>query len=66
MTFFYISDDFEDDVRHCIQSWERQHPIAITGLTVEGQVRHFTEPSRQSITTRSAPSAGYGACSFGK
>jgi hypothetical protein len=42
MTFFYISDDFENDVRRCIQSWERQHPIAITGLTVEGQVRHFT------------------------
>jgi hypothetical protein len=35
MTFFYISDDLENDVRRCIQSWERQYPIAIRGLTVE-------------------------------
>jgi hypothetical protein len=42
MTFFYISDDLENDVRRCIQSWERQYPIAIRGLTVEGQVKHFT------------------------
>jgi hypothetical protein len=42
MTFFYISDDLENDVRRCIQSWERQYPIAIRGLTVEGEVKHFT------------------------
>jgi hypothetical protein len=41
MTFFYISDDLENDVRRCIQSWERQYPIAIRGLTVEGEVKHF-------------------------
>jgi hypothetical protein len=42
MTFFYISDDFENDVRRCIQSWERQDPITVTGVTVEGRVKDFT------------------------
>ena len=41
MTFFYISDDFENDVRRCIRSWERQDHIIITGATIEGQIREF-------------------------
>jgi hypothetical protein len=46
MTFFYISDDLENDVRRCIQSWERQYPIAIRGLTVEG-TRSIDDLKRQ-------------------
>jgi hypothetical protein len=42
MTFFYISDEFETDVRRCIQSWERQDPITIIGLTVDGGIKDFT------------------------
>jgi hypothetical protein len=42
MTFFYISDDLENEIRRCIQSWEFQDPITITGVTVEGQVKDFT------------------------
>jgi hypothetical protein len=42
MTFFYISDDLENEIRRCIQSWEFQDPITITGLTVEGQIKGFT------------------------
>ena len=38
---FYISDDFENDVRRCIRSWERQDPIIITGATIEGQIKEF-------------------------
>jgi hypothetical protein len=41
MTFFYINDDFENDVRRCIRSWERQDPIIITGATIEGQIKEF-------------------------
>jgi hypothetical protein len=41
MTFFYISDDFENEVRLCIRSWERQNPIIITGATIEGQIKEF-------------------------
>jgi hypothetical protein len=41
MTSFYI-DDFENEVRRCIQSWECQHLIAISGVTAEGNVKHFT------------------------
>jgi hypothetical protein len=42
MTFFYISDDLENEIRRCIQSWEFQDPITITGVTVEGQIKDFT------------------------
>jgi hypothetical protein len=42
MTFFYVSDDFETDIRRCIQSWERQDPITVTGITLEGQIKGFT------------------------
>jgi hypothetical protein len=42
MTFFYVSDDLETDIRRCIQSWERQDPITITGVTPEGQIKGFT------------------------
>jgi hypothetical protein len=42
MTSFYVSDDLENEVRRCIQSWEFQDPITITGVTVEGQVKDFT------------------------
>jgi hypothetical protein len=42
MTFFYINDDFENDIRRCIRSWELQDPITIRGVTVEGQVKNFT------------------------
>jgi len=42
MTFFYISDDLENDIRRCIQSWERQDRITITGVTVEGQIKDLT------------------------
>jgi hypothetical protein len=42
MTFFYISDDLENDIRRCIQSWERQDPITITGVTVEGRIKDLT------------------------
>jgi hypothetical protein len=42
MTFFYISDDLEDDIRRCIQSWERQDPIVITGVSIEGQIKEFS------------------------
>ena len=42
MTFFYISDECETDVRRCIQSWERQDPITIIGLTIDGGIKDFT------------------------
>jgi hypothetical protein len=42
MTFFYLSDGLENEIRRCVQSWERQVPIAITGLTVDGQTKDFT------------------------
>ena len=41
MTFFYIGDDFENDVRRCIRSWERQDLIMITGATIEGEIKEF-------------------------
>jgi hypothetical protein len=52
MTFFYISDDFENDIRRCIQSWERQDRITITGVTVEGQIKDLTGTVQTSIATR--------------
>jgi hypothetical protein len=42
MTAFYISNDFANDVRRCIRSWECQHPLKIYGVSVEGEVKHFT------------------------
>jgi hypothetical protein len=42
VTFFYISDGFENDIRRCIQSWERQDPITITGVIVEGRIKDLT------------------------
>jgi hypothetical protein len=42
MTFFYLSDDLENEIRRCVQSWERQVPITIAGATVDGQTKDFT------------------------
>ena len=58
---FYISDDFENDVRRCIRSWERQDAIIITGATIEGQIKEFIGTSRPSIVTWVEPRASYGA-----
>jgi hypothetical protein len=41
-TCLYFSDDFENEIRRCVQSWENQSPITITGVTVEGQIKDFT------------------------
>jgi hypothetical protein len=46
MTFLYIGDDFQNGIRRCIRSWERQYPTAITGLTVDGKVKPLRDPSR--------------------
>jgi hypothetical protein len=40
MTFFYISDGNENDIRCCHES--RDRPITITGLAVDGKMREFT------------------------
>jgi hypothetical protein len=42
MTRFYVSDDVENDVRRCIKSWERQHPISVNGRTVTGKTECFS------------------------
>jgi hypothetical protein len=42
MTFFYLSDDPENEVRRCVKSWERQLPITIAGVTVDGKTKDFT------------------------
>jgi len=42
MTFFYLSDDLDNEIRRCVQSWERQVPITIAGVTVDGQTKDFT------------------------
>jgi hypothetical protein len=42
MTFFCLSDDLEDEIRRCVQSWERQVPISIAGMTGDGQTKNFT------------------------
>jgi hypothetical protein len=57
MTFFYVSDDFETDIRRCIQSWERQDPITVAGITPEGQIKGFTG-TVQKIERDSCRAAG--------
>jgi hypothetical protein len=42
MTFFYIGNDNEKDIRRCHESRDRQDPITVTGLTVDGQMKDFT------------------------
>ena len=42
MTFFYISNDNEKDIRRCHESRDHQDPITVTGLTVDGQIKDFT------------------------
>jgi hypothetical protein len=42
MTFFYIGNDSEKDIRRCHESRDHQDAITITGLAVDGQIKDFT------------------------
>jgi hypothetical protein len=61
MTFFYISDDFANDVRRCIRSWGRQDPIIITRATIEGQIKVYIGTVQTIDRDRVEPKADYGA-----
>jgi hypothetical protein len=61
MTFFYIGNDNEKDIRRCHESRDRQDPITVTGLTIDGRSKILQVSSKRSISTRSVPTASSGA-----
>jgi hypothetical protein len=42
MTFFYIGNDNQNDIRRCHESRDHQDPITVTGLAIESQMKDFT------------------------